>query len=94
MLWVIGFIILLVALMIPILAIVLDSPAVRKVLESRQGADAGRVAELSHKVAMLEDQVDDLTRVVDGMKEEQAFLHRLLENPERQAPSKRLPPAT
>jgi hypothetical protein len=94
MLWVVAFVILLVALMIPILAIVMDSPAVRKVLESRHGVETGRVAELSQKVEILEDQVDDLTRAIEGLKEEQLFLHRLLENPERQAQSKRLPPAT
>jgi hypothetical protein len=92
MLWVIGFLILFVALMIPILAIVLDSPAVRRVLETR-GADSGKVAELSEKVSILEDQVDDLTRAIDGLREEQSFLHRLLENPGRQGSARQLPPA-
>jgi hypothetical protein len=93
MAWVIGFLILLVALLIPILAIVMDSPAVRRVLEARHGAEPGKVAELSQKVELLEDQVDDLSRAIDGLREEQAFLHRLLEHPDRPASAKRLPPA-
>ncbi len=95
MLLVIGFLILFVALMIPILAIVLDSPAVKHFFERSGGRGAGgtrELAELSHKVALLEDQVDDLGRSLDNMKEEQQFLHQLLENPERSRPPKRLPP--
>lgn len=92
MFWLIGFAILFVALMIPILAIVLDSPAIKHLFESRRGAAPGEVGDLSKKVALLEDQVDELTRSLEGVKEEQQFLHQLLENPER-SPSKRLPPA-
>jgi len=92
MFWVIGFAILFVALLIPILAIVLDSPAIKHLFESRRGAAFGEVGELSKKVALLEDQVDDLTRSLEGVKEEQQFLHQLLESPERSRSSKRLPP--
>ena len=92
MFWIVGFLILLVALMIPILAIVLDSPAVRRVLEARHGSEPGEVRALTQKVAALEDQVDDLTRALDAVKDEQQFLHQLLENPERPPSPKRLPP--
>lgn len=92
MFWIIGFAILFVALLIPILAIVLDSPALKHLFESRKGAAPGEVGELSKKVALLEDQVDDLTRSLEGLKEEQQFLHQLLENPERSRSAKRLPP--
>jgi hypothetical protein len=92
MLWVIGFAIVFVALMIPILAIVLDSPALKHLFESRRASAPGEVNELARKVSLLEDQVDDLTRSLEGLKEEQQFLHQLLENPERGRPSKRLPP--
>jgi len=92
MVLIIGFVVLLVALAIPILAIVMDSPIVRRVLEARHGTDPGTAAELRQKVELLEDQVDDLTRAIDGLREEQAFLHRLLENPDRPS-SRRLPPA-
>jgi len=93
MLWLIGFAIVFVALMIPILAIVLDSPALKHMFESRRGSAPGEVNELSRKVSMLEDQVDDLARSLESIKEEQQFLHQLLENPERGRPSKRLPPS-
>lgn len=90
--WIIGFAILFVALLIPILAIVLDSPALKHLFESRRGVVPGEVGELSKKVAMLEDQVDDLTRSLEGLKEEQQFLHQLLESPERSRSAKQLPP--
>lgn len=93
MFWLIGFAILFVALMIPILAIVLDSPALKHLFESRRATAPGEVGDLTKKVALLEDQVDELTRSLEGVKEEQQFLHQLLENPERSNPSKRLPPA-
>ena len=92
MIWLVGFLILFVALMIPILAIVLDSPAIKHLFESRRGSAPGEVEALSKKVDLLEDQVDDLTRSLEGLKEEQQFLHQLLENPERGPSSKRLPP--
>ena len=92
MFWLIGFAILFVALTIPILAIVLDSPALKHLFETRRAVAPGELGELSKKVALLEDQVDDLTRSLEGLKEEQQFLHQLLENPERSDPPKRLPP--
>ena len=94
MLWVVGFLILLVALMIPILAIVLDSPAVRNLLESRRAARPSGLEELTRKVAQLEDQVDELGHTVDSLKEESQFLHQLLENPEQRPSPRRLSPPT
>ena len=92
MLWVFGFLILFVALLIPILAIVLDSPAVRNMLESRRGPRSGQVEELSNRVIMLEDQVDEIGRALEQMREETQFLQRLLESPEERDPSKKLQP--
>ncbi|MBI4420446.1 MAG: hypothetical protein HY560_06440 [Gemmatimonadetes bacterium] len=92
MLWAVAFLILLVALMIPILAIVLDSPALRNILESRHGSKPRGLDELTQKVATLEDQVDELGRTVESLKEETQFLHQLLENPEQRPPSRRLSP--
>ena len=91
MLWIVGFFVLLVALMIPILAIVLDAPALRPFLEARRQAEPGQLEELSRKISLLEDQVDDLGRAVEALKEENQFLHQLLQNPPR-PPSQRLPP--
>ena len=92
MMWLtIGFIVLLVALMVPILAIVLDAPVVRHMMEARQKAHPGNLEQLNAKVALLEDQVDDLGRAVEALKEENQFLHQLLENPSR-TPPRPLPP--
>lgn len=95
MFWVLGFLVLLVALLIPILAIVLDSPALRQVVERRLGggASAQQWQELSAKVTMLEEELDDLGRSVQQLKEETQFLQQLLENPEqRPAPRSLTPP--
>ncbi|MBI2616381.1 MAG: hypothetical protein HYW52_12030 [Gemmatimonadetes bacterium] len=94
MFWVIGFLVLLVALLIPILAIVLDAPAMRHLLERRFGAENSRdLKELTGKVTRLEDDLDDLSRSVQALREETQFLQQLLENPEqRPAPKSLTPP--
>jgi hypothetical protein len=93
MFWGVGFLVLLVALSIPILAIVLDSPALRHLFERRVGASASEIKALTDKVAALEDEVDDLGRSLQGLKEETQFLQRILENPEqRPAPRSLTPP--
>jgi hypothetical protein len=92
MFWVIGFLVLLVALLIPILAIVLDAPVLRNVFERRFGpAQTPEVEALHRKVTLLEDEVDDLGRAVQTLKEETQFLQRLLEDGEQRS-SQRLPP--
>ncbi len=83
--------ILLVALLIPIMGIVVDSPigrALARRLEGPQAAPPG-LAELAKKVELLEAEVDDLTRSVQSLQDENAFLQRLLEAPPRST----LPPA-
>jgi hypothetical protein len=92
MLWAIGFLILAVFLAIPILAIVLDSPLVHRLVESRRAGtlDPGEVAELKRRLAALEDEMDDLGEAVRGLKDENQFLQRLLESVEERS---KLPPA-
>jgi hypothetical protein len=75
--------ILLVALLIPIMGIVVDSPigrALARRLEGPQETPPG-VAELAKKVDLLEAEVDDLTRSVQSLQDENAFLQRLLADP-------------
>ncbi len=92
MFWVIGFLVLLVALLIPILAIVLDAPVLRNLFERRFGpAAAPEIEALNRKVTLLEDEVDDLGRAVKTLKEETQFLQRLLEEGGQDS-SQRLPP--
>lgn len=73
--------ILLVALLIPILGIVIDSPIGRAIARRVEGADQVPVAlaDLARKVELLESEVDDLTRAVQNLQEENQFLQRLLE---------------
>jgi uncharacterized SAM-binding protein YcdF (DUF218 family) len=75
--------ILIVALLIPIMGIVVDSPigrAIARRLEGPQAAPPG-LAELAKKIELLEADVDDLTRSVQTLQDENAFLQRLLADP-------------
>jgi hypothetical protein len=85
-------IILLVALMIPIFGILVDSPigrAIARRLEGPEATVAPPMAELAKKVELLESEVDDLARAVDTLREENQFLQRLLEE---SPPRPTLPP--
>jgi hypothetical protein len=75
--------ILLVALLIPIIGIVIDSPIGRAIARRLEGPDVipQDMQDLGKKVDLLELEVDDLNRAVDQLKEENAFIQRLLENP-------------
>ena len=87
--WLVALI-LLVALLIPIMGIIIDSPIGRALARRLEGPDQAppAVSELAKKVELLEAEVDDLTRSVDALKEDNAFLTRLIED----APARRLPP--
>ncbi len=89
-------VVLLVALMIPITAILLDSPLGRSFarrLEGRSfarrldqgdggGAGSGAgVRKLEQRVETLETDLEDLNRSIAGMREELQFVQRLLEDP-------------
>ena len=83
--------ILLVALLIPILGIVVDSPIGRALARRLEGPEATppELAELAKKVDLLEAEVDDLMRSVQGLQDENEFLQRLLED---QSQRSTLPP--
>ena len=83
--------ILIVALLIPIIGIVVDSPigrAIARRMEGPQVAPPG-LAELAKKVELLEADVDDLTRSVQTLQDENAFLQQLLAD---SSPRSTLPP--
>ena len=90
--------VILVALMIPLTAIVLDSPVGRGGVERRHGGGAGtppEIEELSKKVAYLETDLETVTRQLAQLQEEHQFLQRLLEDPtKRQAAQKASPDHT
>ncbi|MBA3761376.1 MAG: hypothetical protein M3Q37_11565 [Gemmatimonadota bacterium] len=77
--------ILLVALLIPIMGIVVDSPIGRALARRLEGPQATppALADLAKKVDLLEAEVDDLMRSVQSLQDENAFLQRLLEDPQR-----------
>ncbi len=84
-------IILLVALLIPIMGIIIDSPIGRALARRLEGPETvpPDLVELAKKVELLESEVDDLNRAVQMLQEENAFFQRLLEDaPQRQT----LPP--
>ena len=74
--------ILLVALLIPIMGLVVDSPIGRALARRLEGPQATppALADLAKKVELLEAEVDDLMRSVQALQDENAFLQRLLED--------------
>jgi len=84
--------ILLVALLIPIMGIVVDSPIGRALARRLEGPQEipPALTELAKKIELLEAEVDDLTRSVQALQDEKVFLQRLLEDPAQRVT---LPPA-
>jgi hypothetical protein len=80
-------IVLLVALMIPLVAVILDSQLGRALAARLEGRSADTLSE--RRIASLENEVDRLSRELQRLDEESEFLHRLLE--EKRAPEA-LPP--
>jgi hypothetical protein len=74
--------VLFVALLIPVLAILLESPmgrALGRRLEGDQGPEP-ELRQLARKVELLEAQLDDVTRGLEDLREENAFLQKLLDD--------------
>ena len=83
-------VILIVALLIPVAAILVDSPLGRSVARRMEGGVENAPPELrdvQKKVELLESEIEDLTRSVSGMREELQFMQRLLEDPRRKKPT-------
>ena len=75
-------IVLLVVLVIPIFAIFIGSPLGRALARRIEGqyAPPPELTELSKKVDLLESELEDLSRGVESLREENHFLQRLLED--------------
>lgn len=87
--WVLA-VILIVALLIPVAAILVDSPlgkSVARRMESRSDGPAPELRDMQRKIEVLETEVEDLTRSIAGMREELQFMQRLLEDPRRKKPT-------
>lgn len=79
-------VVLIVALMIPITAILLDSPLGRSIARRLDGQGDGPgagVRELAQRVDGLETDLEEVTRSITAMREELQFVQRLLEDPEK-----------
>ncbi|HEX4602308.1 MAG TPA: hypothetical protein VH116_13005 [Gemmatimonadales bacterium] len=82
-------VVLIVALMIPISAILLDSPLGRSIARRLEGQGEGAVSdvrELQRRVEVLETDLEDVSRSLASMKDELQFVQRLLEDPKKQHP--------
>jgi hypothetical protein len=90
-------VVLLVALMIPITAILVDSPLGRSMARRLEGGDgdgggdtgggkSGSMRQLERRVEVLETDLEELNRSITGMREELQFVQRLLEDPRKQKP--------
>jgi uncharacterized protein involved in exopolysaccharide biosynthesis len=85
MLW----LVILVALAIPLAAVVLDSPVVRALADrARQGSNpglqglpAGDIKHLEDKVETLETELEVMNREIAHLKESQQYFQQLLEDP-------------
>ena len=94
MLWVV----ILMALAIPLAVVVLDSPPMRALVdrakagsnEGMQGASSADMKLLAQKVDTLESELENVNRDLAQLKESQQFLQQMLEDPARTAP-KQLP---
>ncbi|HEU5357840.1 MAG TPA: hypothetical protein VFU45_01880 [Gemmatimonadales bacterium] len=77
--------VLLAVLIIPVLAILFESPLGRAFARRVAGPEpvTGTLAELAKKVELLEGEVDDLHRAVELLQEENQFLQRLVEDAPR-----------
>jgi hypothetical protein len=73
--------VLLVALMIPIAGLIIDSPIGKALARRLEGPVAvpTNLADLARDVELLRGEVDDLQRAVTSLQEENQFLQRLLE---------------
>jgi hypothetical protein len=75
--------ILIVALLIPLMGIMVDSPIGRALARRLEGPQQTPtdLTNLAKKVELLEAEVDDLARSVQTLQDENAFLQRLLGDP-------------
>ena len=88
--WVLA-VILIVALLIPVAAILVDSPLGKSIARRMEGGAADgpppELRDVQRKVDLLESEVEDLNRAITGMREELQFMQRLLEDPRKKKPT-------
>ena len=80
MLWAVAFAIIIVALLIPVLAVALEAPLLRRrrepeVMTLPERHDPPTV-ELARRLLALEDEVDDLSRALGELRDEVQFMQQ------------------
>ncbi len=92
MFWLMGFLLVFVALMIPTLAIVLNSPVVKGYFH---GTDPVKLGEVIDRVRAIEDEVSQMGREIEALQDETRFVQHLLDDPDRvETPQRIAPPAS
>jgi hypothetical protein len=94
MLWAFAFAVLLLALLIPILVVLFDAPALRRRVKRREiGSERDEYTEmLTRRIAILEDELDDLARAVTELRDEVVTMQRGLESRDASDAARRLAP--
>ena len=89
-----GWIILILALMIPLIAVVLDSHLGRALAEyvTRRGGTAIEPGNAQQRLSALVNEVERLNSEVLRLEEETTFLHQLLES--KPQTKRELPPGS
>ncbi len=90
---------IIIALAIPLAAVVLDSPVVRALADrARQGSNEGlqgnsstEMKQLVQKVDTLEAEIETMNHDLAQLKEGQQFLQKMLENPGAPRDATKLP---
>jgi len=95
MLWSVAFAVLILALLIPVLAVVFDAPFLRRQrgpLPPTVEESDERTELLAKRLLNLEDEVDDLSHTVRELHDELQYLQRLVDASQSTEPPKRLGP--
>ena len=86
-----GWIVVILGLMIPLVAVILDSQLGRALAGRLERSSAPPDESVTRRIAALESEVERLGLEVQRLEEESTFLHRLLES--KPDPQRGLPPA-
>ena len=88
MFWVIALVILLVALALPAISMILDLPGTRNIFRRNNQLS---MDEMMARIQSLEDEISLLGKSMDDLRDENVFMQRLLENPDRAGSPEDLP---
>lgn len=89
MFWVMGFILIFVALLIPTLAIILNSPVVKGYFH---GTDPIKLGEVIDRVRAIEDELSQMAGEIETLQDETKFVQRLLDDRKNNEEQRRIPP--